>query len=61
MSARQDWDRVRKSPRGYEEASPTRKTLPGPHTNIKRAPVLRWADMTPEQRAEIERQTKPKK
>lgn len=57
MSTPRDWNNARKNPRGYEQANPTKKpeSLRG-GSHVKPGKVLRWADMTPEQRAEVERQ-----
>lgn len=48
------WDRTRRNPRGYEDASPHREEVPlrgGSH--VKPGKVKRWADMTPEERAAV--------
>lgn len=60
MSARQDWDKARRNPRGYEEASPKGPEPTRGGSHVKPGKVRTWAEMTPAERAEVEAATKRK-
>lgn len=53
MAHKLKWDKTKRA-RETEPAFPQEPDVSGPQTHVKRAPVRRWADMTPEERQAVE-------